>query len=424
MLVLLIVTGVGLTWAATAFASIPAPIGTPPFFALAAMMAACQAVMLAAVWRRPPPRYLLLLALLFAVACRVPPALGDVGHTSDMIRYIWDGRVQRLGYNPYALMPNDPALAHTHDEVTVRMPSANVRTPYLPAAQLFFRAVVTVSESPQFMKAVLTAFDVLTILVLWRWLVVTGRNEWLALAYAWNPLVILEVAHMGHIDALGAFWIVAAAYWLTTRRTALAAVAFTLSIATKLLPIVLIPLFAGRVRPRDIALGAGLMGALYLPFFFGTTVPVGALPSVVEHIRFNSPIFRPLAWVITSQGAAAFAVLVGLAAAVWARRRLDADDPAAWGWPMALALVCAPVIYPWYLLYFTPFLFTRATLPLLLWTYTVIPTYIVWERARQGERWIVPLEVMVVQYGLLAVSAYLVWRAAHPVRLKAGPGAA
>jgi alpha-1,6-mannosyltransferase len=254
---------------------------------------------------------------------------------------------------------------------------------------------------------------VLTILVLWRWLVVTGRNEWLALAYAWNPLVILEVAHMGHIDALGAFWIVAAAYWLTTRRTALAAVAFTLSIATKLLPIVLIPLFAGRVRPRDIALGAGLMGALYLPFFFGTTVPVGALPSVVEHIRFNSPIFRPLAWVITSQGAAAFAVLVGLAAAVWARRRLDADDPAAWGWPMALALVCAPVIYPWYLLYFTPFLFTRATLPLLLWTYTVIPTYIVWERARQGERWIVPLEVMVVQYGLLAITAFLVWRAAH-----------
>lgn len=408
VLVLLIVTGLGLTAASAAVAAIPAPLGTSTFFALAAIMAGCQALMLAAVWRHPPGRRLLLLAFLVAVACRVPLALGEVTYTSDMIRYIWDGRVQRLGYNPYALMPNDPTLAHTHDETTVRMPSANVRTPYLPAAQLFFRAVVTISESPRFMKWVLTGCDLLTMLVLWRWLAVTGRNEWLTLAYAWNPLVILEVAHSGHIDALGALWIVAAAYWLTRQRTGLAAAAFTLSVATKLLPIVLVPLFVGRVRPRDIALGAGLMGALYLPFLFGTTIPVGAIPSVVEHIRFNSPVFRPLAWVITSQGAAIFAVLVGVAAAAWARRRLPADDPAAWAWPMALALVCAPVIYAWYLLSFTPFLVARATLPLLLWTYTVIPTYVVWERARQGERWIVPLEVMAVQYGLLAITAVIV----------------
>jgi hypothetical protein len=139
---------------------------------------------------------------------------------------------------------------------------------------------------------------------------------------------------------------------------------------------------------------------------------VGALPSVVDHIRFNSPIFRPLAWLIPPTLAAAFAVLVGLAAAVWARRRLDVDDPAAWAWPMALALACAPVIYPWYLLYFTPFLFTRATLPLAVWTYTVIPVYVVWERARAGARWRVPNELMVVEYGLVvAVIAVLAIRA-------------
>ena len=35
--------------------------------------------------------------------------------------------------------------------------------------------------------------DALTILVIWRWLRATRRNEWLALWYAWSPLVILEV---------------------------------------------------------------------------------------------------------------------------------------------------------------------------------------------------------------------------------------
>ncbi len=58
----------------------------------------------------------------------------------------------------------------------------------------------------------------------------------------------------------------------------------------------------------------------------------------------------------TPQVAAGTAVILGLLVAVWARWRLEASDPAGWAWPMAVALACAPVVYPWYLLSFTPFL--------------------------------------------------------------------
>jgi hypothetical protein len=244
------------------------------------------------------------------------------------------------------------------------------------------------------------------------------------LAYAWNPLVILEVAHSGHLDALGALWIAGCAYALVRRRTALASICFTLAVATTLLPIVLAPLCVGRVRVREVALGSALLGLLYLPFLSGASLPVGALPNVVDHIRFNSPIFRPLAWIVTPQPAAAFAVAMGLAAALWARLRLPVDDPAAWAWPMALALACAPVIYPWYLLYFTPFLFTRATLPLAVWTFTIIPVYVVWERARFGARWIVPNALMMVEYGLVvtAIVALLVARGRSGKRDAPGDG--
>jgi hypothetical protein len=102
---------------------------------------------------------------------------------------------------------------------------------------------------------------------------------------------------------------------------------------------------------------------------------------------------------VTPQGAAAFAVLAGLTAAAWMRWRTTADDPAAWAWPMALSLAAAPVVYPWYLLYFTPFLFTRATLPLLVWTYTAIPVYLVWHLSRDGYRWVVPVRVLMFEYG-------------------------
>ena len=109
------------------------------------------------------------------------------------------------------------------------------------------------------MKLALVVCDLLTMLVLWRWLQFTGRSEWLTLTYAWNPLVVLEVAHSGHIDALGALWTVASAFWLSRRRTQLATLAFVLAVTTKLMPIVLVPLFLGRIRRRDIAFGAACL---------------------------------------------------------------------------------------------------------------------------------------------------------------------
>lgn len=423
----LILTGSILVAAALVLALTQARLGSTLFFVLAAIAAACPIALLRSVRGVPAERRLLLLAFGFAVACRIPLALAPINFDSDMIRYVWDGRVQRFGYNPYAVVPADPALAHTHTADTVRMPSRHDRTPYPPAAQLFFRLMGSLWESARVMRAVLVGCDLLTAWLVWRWLRVTGRNEWLFLAYAWNPLVVLEVGLSGHIDALGALWITVSAYSLAHRRTTLASIAFTLAVATKLLPLVLAPLFIGRVRARDIALGVALLAALYAPFMGGTNVPVGAIPNVVAHIRFNSPVFRPLAWIVTPQGAAAFALAVGFGAACWARWRLEPGDPAAWAWPMALALACAPVIYPWYLLYFTPFLFTRQTLPLWVWTYTVIPVYIVWERALSGARWRVPNGLMAIEYGLVLLTIALMVlaaRRAEPRRETAAPAAA
>jgi hypothetical protein len=145
-----------------------------------------------------------------------------------------------------------------------------------------------------------------------------------------------------------------------------------------------------------------VLGALYWPFRSAGTLPLGSVPNVVAFIRFNGPVFKALAAGLTPRGAAAAAVLAGLAAAAWLRRR-DASDPAAWAWPMAISVSAAPVIYPWYLLYFTPFLFTRATLPLVAWTYSVLPVYIVWHLSRHGHRWFVPWPVEAMELGVVVV---------------------
>jgi hypothetical protein len=388
-----------------------APLGSNGFFVAMAVTASAYGVLLARVWGEPHATQRLLLAAFgLALAFRVPPALAPVGPDSDMVRYLWDGRVQQLGYNPYRVLPADPALAHTHTEESVRMPSRRDRTPYPPAAQLFFRTVVGIHDSTLTMKLALVFCDVLTMIVLWRWLLVTGRSEWLTLTYAWNPLVVLEISHSGHIDALGALWIVASAFWLSRRRTLLASIAFVLAIATKFLPVVLAPLFLGRIRRRDAFTAILLLIALYVPFTTGGSIPLGAVPNVVDRVRFNGPVFTAVAAVASPRVAAALALLLGLSAALWARWRLAADDPAAWAWPMALALVCAPVVYSWYLLYLTPFLLSIATLPLMAWTVSTVSVYEVWDRSRHGGRWIVPVSVMIFEFGVLVLATLMMLR--------------
>jgi hypothetical protein len=405
------VSGVALVAASLALAISQAPLGSPLFYGTVGVMGLAYVAMLRQVWDEPEvPRRWLYVAFLIAVAIRIPLAVPLVGHDNDMVRYVWDGRVQTLGYNPYAVTPADPAMARTHNDETREMPSRRARTPYPPGAQLFFRLVVSLHDSSRAMKFALVFCDLMTMLVLWRWLAVTGRNEWLTLAYAWNPLVVLEVAHSGHIDALGALWITASAYWLARKRTSLSVVAFVLAVTTKLLPIVLLPLYLGRVKLRDLLIGGALFALLYLPFMSGGTMALGAVPNVVAFIRFNGPLFRALAHLGTPQIAAACAVGAGFLVAVWARWQWRADEPAAWAWPMAVALAGAPVIYPWYLLYFTPFLFSVLTAPLIVWTFTVFPVYLVWYVPALRKPWVVPESVLIFEYGAVVLSlAWLIW---------------
>ena len=204
-----------------------APLGSAIFFAAVVTGTIAYGAVLVRVWSEPrTPRRLLFAAFAVAIVLRVPMAVAPVGSDSDMVRYQWDGRVQLLGYSPYAVLPADPAMAHTHTDQTMRMPSRRDRTPYPPAAQLFFRLVVMIRDSTLAMKLALVACDLLTIVVLWRWLAATGRPEWLTLAYAWNPLVVFEIAHSGHIDALGGALDCRRGVLARQARTQLATIAF------------------------------------------------------------------------------------------------------------------------------------------------------------------------------------------------------
>lgn len=382
------------------------PIGSRAFFvALAVAVAAYGTALLLAITSPPPTRRVVLIALAIALAMRVPLAMTPVGDRSDIFRYLWDARLQRAGLNPYDVVPSDPAVAHLHPGDARRVNNSSVPSPYPPAAQLFFRLATLAGESVYVMKAAVIVCDALVGLLLWQWLTWLKRNPLLVIAYAWSPLVVIEVAASGHFDAAGALLVLATAAAISRGRRGTAATTFAASIAMKFLPIVLAPLLWRRLRIRDAAVGLLVLLVLYAPYMSGPRVPLGSIPDVIDRFRFNAPVFELVEHHLGAHAAVGVAVFAGLAVATFVRMRRRVTDPGAWAWPMAATLVCSPLAYPWYLVWLAPFLVTRGTAPLLAWTISILPVYYVWELAKRGERWAVPPLLVAIEYGLVAIAA-------------------
>jgi glycosyl transferase family 87 len=354
------------------------------------------------------PHHVIVVGLVLAALWRLPFLLAPPGSDDDIHRYVWDGRVQRLGYNPYIAVPSDPAFAGLHTPETRTLNNPDVPSPYPAGAQLFFRAVTAIHESIFALKAAFVVCDLAIVLILFDILRRSGQGVHWVLAYAWNPLLATEVAGSGHIDIVGVLLLLVSAAALGRRRRAVAAVAFGLAVAVKLLPIVLLPLYWKRVRIRDGALAAAVVGLLYVPFFNHGRIPIGSLGTYVQSFRFNGPVFAVLERVAAPQLVAGLVVLVGFLTAIWLRSKASAGFPDSFAWPMAASLLCAPVVYPWYLLWLLPFLRSASTVPIILWTVSIIPTYCVWHLRALGRPWLVPGWVMLLEYGSVAVAGAVI----------------
>ena len=350
------------------------------------------------------PRRVVVLGLLLAAVWHVEFLRLPAGAEDDIHRYVWDGRLQRLGYNPYLVVPSDPAAKGLHTPETRNLNNPDLPSPYPAGAQLFFRAVTAIQESTFALKL---AFVVCEFAIVFVLLDVLRRKQGahLVLAYAWNPLLAIEVAGSGHIDIVGALLLLVSAAALGRRWRATAAVGLGLAVAVKLLPVVLLPLYWKRVRIRDAALAAAVVGLLYVPFLNHGRIPIGSLGTYVQSFRFNGPVFATLDQVAPAKLLAGLAVLVGLVTATCLRSAAPEGSPDAFAWPMAASLLCAPVVFPWYLLWLLPFLRSASTLLIILWTVSIIPTYVMWHLRTLGRPWgSLPGWVMLLEYGSVAAA--------------------
>ena len=153
--------------------------------------------------RAPPDRALWLIFGL-AVVLRVYVLLFDPLLSSDIYRYVWDGRVQAAGINPYRYVPAHEALAFLRDGTIFshinRVDTAV--TIYPPVAQFFFFIVTRIGESVTTMRLALLGCESVAVAMIMLLLRRTNRPVTRVTAYLWHPLPLWEIANSGHVDAL------------------------------------------------------------------------------------------------------------------------------------------------------------------------------------------------------------------------------
>src|SRR5260370_42703697 len=103
-------------------------------------------------------RRVLALVLATAVLLRRGALSAPVFLSDDINRYIWDGRVQAHGINPYRYVPNDPHLATLRDDVFWHINRGNYApTIYPPVAQMLFLMATRLRETALAVKLALVA---------------------------------------------------------------------------------------------------------------------------------------------------------------------------------------------------------------------------------------------------------------------------
>ena len=328
------------------------------------------------------------LILIGGIAVQVVALSGPPQGSSDMYRYIWDGRVQAAGIDPYLYAPGDAGVAqlrndflwsgtgpgHYVDCVRNKRDSADpadslvkgctpmnrpkVPTIYPPVAEAYFLAVQLAapadsSTTPIQATAALCAVVVTLILLFGlRWV---GKDMRLAALWAWCPTVAIEAGQNAHVDVV-AVALTAAALLLLARartegRTVLGGILLGLAIATKVTPVLVVPAVLRRGWWLICSSAGIAISLVYAPHVLAVGRKIiGFFPGYLNQAGYSTGSgFSVIALVVHGKAAAMVAVvLLGLVALAILRYG-DPDQPWRGAVLMTAAAmaVCTPQ-FPWY----------------------------------------------------------------------------
>ena len=359
--------------------------------------------------RRTHQKAIVFVIVVFAVIFRVSLLPADPSALSkDMYRYIWDGRVQQNGFNPYQHPPDAAELKELRDKkVYPNINRKSYPTLYPAGAQIFFRLFhIIVGESVFGYKSLMTLFDIMTLFFLLSLLRAHGLDETRLIIYAWNPLVIFEIAYSGHLEGLTVFWMVLSLYLHANHKKQTAIASLAISSATKLYPALLLPALLNRgERIKGISTFGITFLLFYLPFWMAGRKVLGFLPIYLQnpYESFNLGLKYVLIYLLPQLDYYLLSqfFLLGLMAAalyVFFKHKQKGQALRYAYYLMGLLMVLMPAsLHAWYVIILIPFLCFYPAVAWILFSMTVTLSYLKYVSPSAT----MPPSVLILEYGTL-----------------------
>lgn len=361
-----------------------------------------------------------LVILFFALLYRLLLVPAQPVLSSDVYRYIWDGRVQAHGINPYLYPPADEALENLRDEaVYTHMNRHASPTIYPGGAQMLFRALNMLGvQSVSGFKSAVVLFDMGSVLVLMAILSSLGLARERVLVYAWHPLAVFETAGSGHLEGFMIFFVLLSLLLMVRGRLFASVSSLALAASLKLYPALILPAVLREKKFRGLLLFSMVFLSTYLPYIAAEKKVVGFLPEYLANPdeSFNLGLKAYLLKTFPGADPMVFtaifaAVLLSAAALIWMKHK-DINSALKYSYVLAsLQIVLSGAsLHPWYVIWIIPFL---ALFPSPAWFYfsfAVCLSYLAYGSPGQILPWWVRHAEYVPFFVLLAVELAGGWR--------------
>jgi alpha-1,6-mannosyltransferase len=242
-----------------------------------------------------------------AILCRFIFLFAYPELSDDFWRYLWDGRLLNRGINPYQFLPSDllgqPVFEQANlTQIYEYLNSPNYYSVYPPLTQVIFTIATfsfedSVWASLVFLRLIVISFDIGTIILLIKVLRLLKKPTYLALFYAFNPLVIIELTGNLHTEGTMIFFLVLALYFILKNQLNWSAVSFSMAVGAKLLPLMFMPLILHRLWFKKGFLYCAIVGVLSLfPFLFFFDLELidkirTSMALYFAHFEFNASIY-------------------------------------------------------------------------------------------------------------------------------------
>lgn len=340
----------------------------------------------------------ILLIVIFALLFRATLFFSEPSLSEDIYRYQWDGKLVNEGINPYRYVPGADELASLRGSEYEKINHKEIGTPYGPLAIIVFYITEKIMSSVFFMKVPFILFDILLIVLIVRMLALSGLPKINVILYAWNPLVIVEVAGSGHNDSLGVLLLFGTLYFIQRGKYLGAAAGLALSFMAKYFALLFFPAVLKYFRKREWVVIPLVLFAGY--YYFGEHIESHFLNliQVGSDWRFNDSLFSLLLLLTGSlyvSKALVISIMLILSMIIWHSKRPLLECAMIM---VGAALLLTTTVQPWYMLWIVPFLCFYPNRAWLLLTALIMLAYHVLIRYQAEGVWDESLWIKLVIY--------------------------